>query len=615
MATGDESDESDRQRLTAELDQERAKAAAAEARAAGLVAAIGELGESLRVRDRDLTAVRRENEAERERLAEELATVQQQFTDTRAYLEQVEAELRKTRTDLDAMRTGGAAIRERMREAERRASIETRRNLERAEADLQELRADLETRRRAAAEFEVTLRHAERKAADTITARERELDTVRKQLETERDRAAVVKKSYEAEIGTLRQRETALAAQRTELLAHSEAAAQQLSRRDAEAREIDARLAQVEPRLKAAEAQCAKLQTVVQELQQETTQRRQAEETAVAELTRTNEALRQAQARTAVLEMEIANTNRARTMLEAAQRAADQRAVDLRTRLDATESVRQEAVQRQSMAEHTVEALEKDLEAARAKIAALESGSRRMEARLTERNTSSRDLEQRTSSMTARFDAEAGRLQTEVHELRARARALEEQHEALRRTADNDAKEAAAERARLTTLLAQREEEITGFHSRNAPARSREIETRLRGEISELTARCHTLQEQADDARRAADVEAKHATAAREQLRQMLTERDANQTVRRAPSGPKTELSDALVNQVHGLETQLAERESRCALLESQLTAAGRILDHLRAEREDLRTRLDAAATAAPTRRSTASARSRGSAS
>lgn len=525
--------EEEKGRLAAELEAERERSATASSRLNGLTAAVAEIGEALRGRDRELAGLREEVEAERERFRAELQEANDRAEEMRAYLGEVEGELKRTKVDLDARRGASAAIQDRMREAERRTNLETRKNLERAEAELARAREESEMRRRAVAEMEATFRHLERKQADELAARDRTNESQRRQLEEERQRATTAKKAYEGELAALRQREASLAAQVRDLSGRSDAAAKAVLERDGQLRKLEERLASLEPKTNALLAERDSLRAANESLQSDLARRSQEADAQGSELAESNEAVRQLRARVTSLEGEIAAAEKALAHHQHARREVEQETSGLQAKVLSLEAALQASVDSRTAAEQNLQAERRDAGSNRERAATLEKLVRDLEQKLAERDAVAQATEQRGITAASRSEGEAARLQSQLTELGARYRDLEEQYGTLRRSAAAETKQAEEERERLLALIARRENEIAEAHEETAGQSERHDEAAAR--ISEL-------------------------------------------------------------------EIELAQQNKRCTLLESQVSAAGRILDRLRAEREELRSRLASKGPAASAR-------------
>jgi len=592
---------------------------ATQAREQGLNTAIAALGESLRQRESELTSLREEAEAEVQRIAAELGEARTEAEATHEALEQTTQDLQRVRAELHAIRPGGAAIKEKLREAERRQNIETRKALQRTQEELHETRLAVEARQRRIGLLENALRNHEKETADALAQRDTEIEKLR-------------------QTGSAAQeREIAQRARAEELTERLESTARDLADSDRRAREIAASHAQIEPRLRAAEAERDDLRSATQSLEDDLAQQREAATSSAARLADTEDALRQSRARLSVLERELENGEAARNELDLARRHAEQEADELRAHLQARDDQLREAKERAAALSDQERGLRSEADVLRDRCAALEEEKGALRAELRQVQAAGDTSDERAKTQALESEAEAGRLREEVRELTARCRSLAEEAATLREAADVQARQAATDREQQTAAITRYEAEAG----------------RLREEIGDLTARCRSLAEAAATVREAADLQARQAATDREQQATVITRYEAEladlrQRTNETPPPPddvldrvseldaqvaeremrcrqlseliaemkrrheneladarqqieeSTERSDGLVARVAELETQLAEREARCKHLAGQINAAGRILDRLREQREALRAQLAAAGPHAP---------------
>lgn len=417
-----------------------------------------------------------------------------------------------------------------------------------SEAATQLLSAERESAQALRVQLEADLRAARQLAADEAARFTHELLALQircKELEEQADRQRRAASAESKRAAAVRdQLRLALAQRDSELAAAREEAGAEMHRLRTELDDLEARLQRQHERNEAAE--CAARQSAAQRGQ-----------------------------------LEAAITERANQIIalqeriEAERARAEARVSELRARCGSMESerdaARREAQAALGEAAERREALESEL-ARRASALTVQARAEH-EGKLRElEHERKRENEQVTSR---------------IRDLDEHCRSLEHQLAAAQELAHSAATRADGQRMQLEERLSAREHELNAARLETVQAGQR---------VAELTAQCRTLETQyqaLEEDRR----------AEREHLLNVIAQREAEFASTAERVGGESAHAEAVADRMRELESRLAERSARCQQLEAQLTAAARILDRLRAQREELVARLSG-----PSRASSSSA-------
>ena len=502
----------------------------------------------------------------------ELRAVQEQVEAARRDLEAAAAQ----REELDQVKRARLEELEKKRLAQIEADVKARR--EQADAELQELRMQLDQARAqreeeaatrdaiaaAAAELDAKLaqvRHAlsaaeaqREEVASAATASSRELD------QKARDAKALVTRE-EAKLKELQAQAAQARAQREEEAATRDAIV-------AAAAELDAKLAQVQQALSAAEAQRDQVASAATASSRELDQKARD---ARALVTREEAKLKELQAQAAQAQ---ANLNKVSTAHEAAMLEIAARQKRAQAELEALESevarTQREKNAQRERAELSVGELERKAEQLQTAIASAEAKRTKTEAEAAAARKTLEALEQRLSAEKAKAETasadlkdivdEARRAQTHASDMSAKLAELQaqiEQAEGRKRTLEDSI-------GKVKPLAASADKRRTD--AENAAAQAEKKKDKLEAELKSAEARKRELEEglaKLKSLQGAAEQRRLEGEAAAEQAEALRAKREAD--------------AEALASRIAGLESSLRDADARLKASAAESATLGEI--------------------------------------